>query len=115
MRRIWGGVVVGIVLAAAPVRAQDGSKYTVKGTPAPAPKAETMEAKELHELSNKAPGGSHPGVLLLFPNEKPEDTPKLADKGNGHWALMVEAEAVAGGQKTSLGLGITLVGQSSAN
>jgi hypothetical protein len=228
MRRSAGWVVVGIVLAAAPVRAQDGSKYTVKATAAPAPKelkepirqllsdqaiqvaddkgqpfAEiwlrkqvpvkatpeqlkngltyreipettllgavrfakvfldyrkqkikpgvytlrfgvqpmdgdhmgtapnpefcllvpagadekpgTIDVKELQELSNKAPGGTHPGVMLLFPNEKPEEMPKLADKGNGQWALLVKEEAAAGGQKASLGLGITVLGQSSAN
>jgi hypothetical protein len=224
MRRIRGWVVVGIILAAAPVAAQDGSKYSVKATAAPPPSAlkepirkllseqaiqvaddngqllaeiwlrkqvpvqatpeqvkngltyrevpettllgavrfdkpftdyrkqkikpgvytlryglqpmdgdhmgtapnpefcllvpagadekpGTMDVKELHELSNKAPGGSHPGVLLLFANEKPEDTPKLVDKGNGHWALMMKEEAAAGGQKASLGLGLTLIGQ----
>src|SRR5438105_15386720 len=53
-------------------------------------KADLMEAKELRELSAKAAGGSHPTVLLLFPNEKPEDKPQLADKGSSTWVLTVK-------------------------
>jgi hypothetical protein len=78
-------------------------------------KPDPLEVKDMRELSNKAPGSNHPGVVLLFPNEKAEDAPKLVDKGNGHWALLLKEEAVADGQKASLGLGLTLVGQSSAN
>ena len=79
-------------------------------------KPDTMEAKELRELSAKAIGGSHPGVLLLFPNEKPEDTPKLIDKGNNTWVLTLKEPVTVDGQKADGGLGIalTLIGHTSA-
>src|SRR5438128_7460894 len=35
------------------------------------------EPKTLHERSTRASGTSHPAVLLLFPNPKPEAQPKL--------------------------------------
>jgi hypothetical protein len=79
-------------------------------------KPDIMEAKELRELSAKAIGGSHPGVLLLFPNDKPEDAPKLVDKGNNTWVLTLKEPVTVDGQKADAGLGIalTLVGQTSA-
>jgi hypothetical protein len=69
--------------------------------------------KDLNKLSNKASGGDHPAVLLLFPNPKPGDAVELADKGGGHWVLAARAEVVAGDQKLPLGIGLTLVGHSS--
>src|SRR5438132_10254705 len=74
-------------------------------------KADLMEAKELRELSAKAAGGSHPTVLLLFPNEKPEDKPQLADKGSSTWVLTVKEPVTVDGKKAAegLGLGLTLI------
>jgi hypothetical protein len=79
-------------------------------------KPDIVDAKELRELSAKAIGGSHPGVLLLFPNEKPEDTPKLLDKGNNTWALAAKLPVTADGKRAdaALGVALTLVGQTSA-
>ncbi len=79
-------------------------------------KPNIIDAKELRELSAKAIGGSHPGVFLLFPIDKPEDAPKLVDKGNNHWVLSVKEPVTVGGQKVGgvLGIGLTLVGQTSA-
>src|SRR5262249_30327503 len=71
-------------------------------------KPDTMDAKDLRELSAKAIGGSHPGVLLLYPNEKPEETPKLADKGNNTWVLMLKEPVTVNGQKADGRLGIDL-------
>lgn len=68
------------------------------------------EAKELHEVSTKATGTSHPGVLLLFPNEKPKDTPELVSKPNGHWVLNFKVEVNVKDQKTTLGMGLNLIG-----
>jgi hypothetical protein len=74
-----------------------------------------IESKELRELSAKAIGGSHPGVLLLFPNEKLDGAAELADKGNNTWVLNVALPVSVEGQKAraSLGFGLTLVGQTS--
>jgi hypothetical protein len=72
-------------------------------------KPDTMTAKELQEMSSKATGGSHPGVFLLYPNEKPEDAPKLVSKDSKTWVLNAK-EATAGGQKAALGIGLTLIG-----
>lgn len=77
-------------------------------------KPDAMEVKEHRELSNKAPGGSHPGVMLLFPNEKPEETPKLVDKGMEHWVLALKQDAAAGSLKAGLGIALTVVGHTSA-
>jgi len=73
-------------------------------------KADTMEPKELHELSATAAGSSHPSVMLLYPNNKPEDQPKVISKPNATWVLNVKRPVDAAGSKTSLGFGLTVVG-----
>lgn len=77
-------------------------------------KPNIMDAKDLRELSAKAIGGSHPGVLLLYPNEQPEDTPKLLDKGMDTFALALKRPVSANGQKATIGIALTLVGQTTA-
>lgn len=73
-------------------------------------KPDPLETKALFQLSAKSlPGNSHPIVLLLFPNLKPDDTAKLVDKGNEIWVLNCKA---ATQQKGTLGLGLTLFGAS---
>jgi hypothetical protein len=78
-------------------------------------KPDTMEAKELREMSAKAIGGSHPGVLLLYPNEKPEMAPQIVDKGEDTWVLNTAAGVTVDGQKKEgiLGLGLALIGHTS--
>ncbi|HEV3257500.1 MAG TPA: hypothetical protein VG013_11510 [Gemmataceae bacterium] len=71
-------------------------------------------AKELQELSTKATDTSHPGILLLFPNSKPAATPRVVNKGNGHWMVDLKETAAAGGEKGSLGVGLVLIGHTSA-
>lgn len=77
-------------------------------------KPNSMEAKELRELSAKASGGTHPAIMLLFPNDKPNDMPKLVDKGMDNWALSIKQPVVVNGQRTSIGLALTLVGHTTA-
>jgi hypothetical protein len=79
-------------------------------------KPDIVEAKELRELSAKAIGGSHPGVFLLFPIDKPEDAPKLDNKGSNTWVVTVKEPVTVGGQKVvgSLGIGLTVVGHTTA-
>jgi hypothetical protein len=78
-------------------------------------KAAILSHKEVSELSGKAiPGGSHPAVLLLYPNLKPGDKPELANKGSGNWVLNWKTEVAAGGQKGVLGVGFTLFGATTA-
>jgi hypothetical protein len=77
-------------------------------------KPEVMDPKEHRELSNKAPGGSHPGVMMLFPNEKPDSMPQLQDKGNGNLALALKLDAVAGSLKAGIGLALTVAGHTTA-
>lgn len=71
-----------------------------------------VEIKTLYEMSAKTAGGSHPIPLLLFPNHKPEAEAKLVDKGMNHWVLMRKLEVSVGGKKTSIGIGLTVVGKS---
>jgi hypothetical protein len=79
-------------------------------------KPDLLETKRLQEMSAKAIGGSHPGVFLLFPNEKPLDTPQLIEKENNHWVLMLKEPVTVDGQKVpaGLGIGLTLVGHTAA-
>jgi hypothetical protein len=79
-------------------------------------KPDLMETKQLQEMSAKAIGGSHPGVFLLFPNEKPGDGPKLVQKENDQWVAMLKEPVTVGGKPTpaGLGIGLTLIGHSMA-
>jgi hypothetical protein len=79
-------------------------------------KPDLMEAKELREVSAKSNGGSHPTVLLLFPNEKPEAAAQLVDKGDNTWVLMIKEPVSVDGKSAGagMGLGLTLIGQTSA-
>ena len=73
-------------------------------------KPAAMTPKDLQDMSAKASGTTHPAVFLLYPNEKPEDAPKLIDKGKGIWVVNVKEPVTAGQEKTFIGLGLTLVG-----
>jgi len=77
-------------------------------------KPDPMDPKELYELSAKAPMASHPGIMLLFPTDKPPEKPELASKEMDTWVLNVKADVSAGGAKAPLGLGLTLIGHSTA-
>jgi hypothetical protein len=77
-------------------------------------KPDTMDPKELFELSTKATMTSHPGIFLLFPNEKPKDKPELVAKEQDHWVLNLKEEVSAGGIKAPLGFALTLIGHSAA-
>jgi len=85
-------------------------------SPAAADKSPALlEGKQLHELSAKTlPGTTHPVVMLLFPNAKTEDAPKLLDKQNGIWVLSWKEDVASAGQKGVLGLGLTLFGVTTA-
>jgi hypothetical protein len=72
--------------------------------------AATMEPKMLHEASAKTTG-AHPGVLLLFPGSGAGE-PKLVGKADNHWVLLYKQDVDAGGKKTTLGVGLCLVGHS---
>jgi hypothetical protein len=74
-------------------------------------KANIMSHKEVTEMSSKTiPGGTHPAVLLLFPNPKPEDKPQLVNKGSMIWVLNLKSDVAGGGEKGVLGVGLTLFG-----
>ena len=74
-------------------------------------KPNLMEPKEMIELSQKSISTGHPGVFMLFPNEKPAAQPQLAAKENAHWVLNTKEEITVGGKKAgSIGIGLTLVG-----
>jgi hypothetical protein len=73
-----------------------------------------MDAKELRELSVRATSGSHPAVMLLFPQDKLDPMPKLVDKGEGNLALAVKQDVRAGKEKAALGIALTLVGHTTA-
>jgi hypothetical protein len=75
-------------------------------------KPDLMEAKPLHELSAKSTK-AHPGVLLLFPGGKDAtETPKVLNKGDGHWVVEIKQDVTVGDKKASINLGLTLIGVS---
>lgn len=76
--------------------------------------AGTMEAKQLQEMSQKASGTSHPAVFLLSPVENAKDDMALTNKETGTWVLERKQPVSAGDQKASIGLGLTLIGASTA-
>ncbi len=73
-------------------------------------KPDTLEVKELYELSANAPGGTHPGVMLLFPNPKPNDEPKVESKPNDTAVLFLKLKVDANGTPSALGFGFTVAG-----
>jgi hypothetical protein len=77
------------------------------------PKPDPMATKDLTDLSAKSIGTTHPGVLMLFPNDKPKEGPELVSKSNNHWVLNAREDLVVGGKKADkgMGLGLTLIGQ----
>jgi hypothetical protein len=78
--------------------------------------AEPLKTKELAALSNKASGTTHPAVFLLFPMSAKDVTsmPKVISKDEGHWILTIKVPVKAGDEKTEIGVGLTLIGVSSA-
>jgi hypothetical protein len=74
-------------------------------------KPDPMDAKALHEVSAKAAMTSHPAVMLLSPNDQPKDKAELAAKEMDTWVLNLKADTAA---KAPLGLGLTLIGHSTA-
>lgn len=77
-------------------------------------KPELMEPKHLHDVSARSLEGGHPGVFLLFPNNKPDATARMADQGMGHWALRHKLQIEVNGKKVPLGISLNLVGHSAA-
>jgi len=73
----------------------------------------TIPAKALHEMSAKSTGG-HPGVFLLFPGKDAGAEPKLVDKGEGHWTILLKQDVNVSGTKTTISIGLTLIGTSSS-
>jgi hypothetical protein len=73
-----------------------------------------VEFKKLFEMSCKAAGSSHASMMLLFPNDTPGDAPQLLDKGGNNFVVNWKAPVTAGGQKGSLGLGLTVFGATTA-
>jgi hypothetical protein len=69
-------------------------------------KPDAMDAKALHEMSAKASMATHPAVMLLYPTDQPKEKAELAAKENDTWVVNLKAGA--------LGLGLTLVGHSTA-
>ncbi len=63
-----------------------------------------LEAKALIETSAKSIASGHPGVFMLFPNNKPGQAPALTAMPKNHWVLQTKADATVGGKKTGTAL-----------
>jgi len=79
-------------------------------------KPDLMEAKALQEMSTKTiPDGNHPSVMLLVPNTKPEAAAKLFNvKAHSLWVLNWKEDVMVGDKKTTLGIGLTVFGVTTA-
>jgi hypothetical protein len=77
-------------------------------------KPDLLDAEGLHQLSAKASGRKHPGVMLLFPNRKPGDAPAVEPKPQDNWVLSFKIPTTAGGEKAELGFSLVVVGQTTA-
>jgi hypothetical protein len=75
-----------------------------------------MEPKDLREISGESIGSGHPGVFMLWPNNKPGAEPSLAARPKDHWVLNTKASLTVDGKATgaSLGIGLNLAGHSPA-
>jgi hypothetical protein len=69
-----------------------------------------MEPKEMQELSQKSIDTGHPAVFMLYPNPKPAAAPQLEMKDGKYWVVNTKESVTAAGKKTTLGVGLTLVG-----
>jgi hypothetical protein len=77
-------------------------------------KPDLLDAEGLHQLSAKASGRKHPGVMLLFPNRKPADAPAVEPKPSDTWVLSFKLPTAAGGKTADLGFSLVVVGQTMA-
>jgi hypothetical protein len=79
-------------------------------------KPDPIDTKDLRDESAKSVGGSHPGVFLLYPADKPEAAPTLVAKPSDTWVLTWREPVALEGQKepASMGFGLTLVGHTAA-
>jgi len=77
-------------------------------------KAGTMTVEELFELSTKASPRKHPAIMLMFPNRMPAAAPVIETKAKDHTVVSFRLPAVAGEQKTHLGLSLVIVGVTTA-
>jgi len=72
--------------------------------------AEPLEVKSLIEVSSEVNEGKHPAVLLLFPNNAKDVSPKLVSKGEGVWIVTTRRAVATENVKALLGFGITVAG-----
>jgi len=73
-------------------------------------KTDLMEPKEMFETSMKSIGTGHPGVFMLFPNNKPGAS-QLVSKENNHMVLNAKHEIHIAGKKVGhIGTGLVVVG-----
>ena len=58
----------------------------------------------------KSIDAGHPGVFMLFPNNKAAG-PNLVGMEKNHWVLQVPVAVQAGKVRGTIGFGVTLVGE----
>jgi hypothetical protein len=93
----------------------DYSEFCLLSPAAEDKKPDPLTPKKLQEMSKSSTNASsHPGVMLLFPGKGAAAEPKLVNKGSGHWVLLFLLEVKVGDKATTLPIGLTLVGTSTA-
>ena len=77
-------------------------------------KADLLDVEALYKQSTKSTTRKHPGVMLLFPNKTPPESPAVEAKPLNHVVLSFGVPAVAGKEKGTLGLSLVVVGETMA-
>jgi hypothetical protein len=86
------------------------TEFLVMSSAAKDKSADIMTAKAMQDLSAKSIGTGHPGVLMLFPNNK-AGGPSVENMPRDHVVLNVSCGVQSKSGRGTLGLGITLVGE----
>jgi hypothetical protein len=71
-----------------------------------------IQVKDLIEMSRKSIESGHPGVLMLFPNNKVGPA-EVDTKEQNHVVVNTNCAVTAAGMRGTLGIGLTLVGEAS--
>lgn len=73
--------------------------------------ADEREVKDVVTLSQKATGGDHPGVMLLFPAKADKDGPTV-ETNHGVTVACMKRKVEVNGRVTAMGWGVTVAGVS---
>ena len=92
--------------------ASSGAGVLVHGSGEPTPSREQGQIAQQSDIK-KSDKAKPPA--LTAPNPKPEATPKLVEQSTAHWVIQQALPVTVEGKPANLGIGLTVVGHSSAS